>query len=114
MYVTYSRQEIELNRKLYEMMYDASHHLVKMDSVMDWDFVSRQLEVFYLHRIGRPTKDHPQCRRYQFKQVNEDLYACPCGVRIGRIIMNLNRPKAIKFVCDSLHDQKYPSLLKVL
>ena len=26
------------------------------------------------------TKDHPQCRRYQFKQVNEDLYACPCGV----------------------------------
>ncbi|MED4589869.1 transposase [Priestia flexa] len=27
-----------------------------------------------------PTKDHPQCRRYQFKQVKEDLYACPCGV----------------------------------
>jgi Transposase DDE domain len=25
-------------------------------------------------------KEHPKCRRYQFKQVNEDLYACPCGV----------------------------------
>ena len=57
MYVTYSRQEIEVNRKSYEMMYDASHHLVKMDPVMDWDFVSKQLEVFYPHCIGRPTKD---------------------------------------------------------
>ena len=46
MYVTYSRQEIEINRKSYEMMYDASHHLVKMDPVMDWDFVSKRLEVF--------------------------------------------------------------------
>jgi transposase len=57
MYVTYSRQEIEVNRKSYEMMYDASHHLVKLDPVMDWDFVSKQLEVFYPHCIGRPTKD---------------------------------------------------------
>ncbi|PFK29088.1 transposase [Bacillus cereus] len=57
MYVTYSRREVEENRKYYEMMYDASHHLVKMDQVMDWDFVIRKLEVFYPHRIGRPTKD---------------------------------------------------------
>ena len=26
------------------------------------------------------TKVHLNCRRYQFKQVNEYLYACPCGV----------------------------------
>ncbi|MFD2679891.1 transposase, partial [Bacillus seohaeanensis] len=57
MYVTYSRQEIEANRRFYEMMYDASHHLVKMDPIIDWDFVSKRLEGFYPHRIGRPTKD---------------------------------------------------------
>ena len=57
MYVTYSRREIEENRKFYEMMYDPSHQLVKMDQVMDWNFVSKQLEVFYPYNIGRPTKD---------------------------------------------------------
>ncbi|MGE7111383.1 IS1182 family transposase, partial [Lysinibacillus sp. NPDC047702] len=57
MYVTYSRREIEENRKFYEMMYDPSHQLVKMDQVMDWNFVSKQLEVFYPYSIGRPTKD---------------------------------------------------------
>lgn len=57
MYVTYSIKKVEENRKYYEMMYDASHHLVKIDQVMDWDFVTRQLEVFYPHRIGRPTRD---------------------------------------------------------
>ncbi|ENQ3077832.1 transposase, partial [Bacillus cereus] len=57
MYVTYSMKQVEENRKYYEMMYDASHHLVKIDQVMDWNFVTRKLEVFYPHRIGRPTKD---------------------------------------------------------
>ncbi|MCM3655580.1 transposase, partial [Metabacillus litoralis] len=33
MYFTYSNVEIEENRKFYEMMYDASHHLVKIDRV---------------------------------------------------------------------------------
>ena len=29
----------------------------------------------------RPTtKEHPKCKRTQFTQVNETLYACPCGV----------------------------------
>ncbi|OZI11453.1 transposase, partial [Bacillaceae bacterium SAS-127] len=56
MYVTYSRQEMAENRKHYEMMYDAAHHLVKIDQVMDWDFVTKQLARFYPHRIGRPTK----------------------------------------------------------
>ncbi|MBZ5752190.1 IS1182 family transposase [Metabacillus rhizolycopersici] len=57
MYFTYSNVTIEENRKFYEMMYDASHHLVKIDCVMDWGFVKKQLEAFYPHRIGRPTKD---------------------------------------------------------
>lgn len=51
MYVTYSRREIEENRKFYEMMYDPSHQLVKMDQVMDWNFVSKQLEVFFIHTV---------------------------------------------------------------
>lgn len=35
MYVTYSMKKVEENRKYYEMMYDASHHLVKIDQIMD-------------------------------------------------------------------------------
>ncbi|WP_020062825.1 hypothetical protein [Bacillus sp. 123MFChir2] len=57
MYVTYSMKQVEENRKYYGMMYDDSHHLVKIDQVMDWNFVTRQLEVCYPHRIGHPTKD---------------------------------------------------------
>jgi transposase len=57
MYTVYSRKEIEENRKGYEMMYDASHHLVKIDGVMDWNFVSRKLAAYYPHQIGRPSKD---------------------------------------------------------
>ncbi|PES65566.1 hypothetical protein CN505_29915 [Bacillus cereus] len=39
-------------------------------------------EPFFVYMSYRrfPTKEHPNCRRYQFKQVNEDLYACPCGL----------------------------------
>ena len=57
MYAFYSRKEIETNRKSYEMMYDASHHIVKIDAVMDWDFVSRKLAAYYPSQIGRPSKD---------------------------------------------------------
>ena len=54
------------------------------------------------------TKDHPQCRRYQFKQVNEDLYALRVVYhfiikqRTGRATMNLNRLKGAA----------YPALLR--
>lgn len=57
MYFAYSKQEIEQNRSFYEMMYDTSHHLVKIDQVMDWMFLSKKLEAFYPHQVGRPTKD---------------------------------------------------------
>ncbi|WP_242161705.1 IS1182 family transposase [Bacillus cereus group sp. BfR-BA-01522] len=26
------------------------------------------------------SKEHPECKKNQFKQVHEDLYACPCGI----------------------------------
>ncbi|SFJ30990.1 hypothetical protein SAMN04488574_11020 [Bacillus sp. 71mf] len=35
MYVTYSMKQVEENRRYYEMMYDASFHLVKVDQIMD-------------------------------------------------------------------------------
>ena len=57
MYFAYSKQEVEQNRSFYEMMYDPSHHLVKMDQMMDWAFLSKKLESFYPHQVGRPTKD---------------------------------------------------------
>lgn len=57
MYFAYSNLEMNQNRNFYEMMYDSSHHLVKIDQVMDWDFLSRKLESYFLHQIGRPTKD---------------------------------------------------------
>ena len=57
MYTFYSRKEIEENRKNYKMMVDASHHLLKMDAVMDWDFVSRKLAAYYPSTVGRPSKD---------------------------------------------------------
>lgn len=57
MYTFYSKKEIEANRKSYEMMYDASHHLVKIDETMDWNVASRKLSSYYLSQIGRPSKD---------------------------------------------------------
>src|SRR3954451_9126814 len=39
------------------MMYDTSHHLVKMDQVIDWTSISKKLEAFYPHQVGLPTKD---------------------------------------------------------
>lgn len=57
MYFMYSKQEIEQNQSFYEKMYDASHHLVKIDQIMDWTFVSKKLEAFYPHEVGRPTRD---------------------------------------------------------
>lgn len=38
-------------------------------------------EIFtYIAYRRTPTKEHPQCRRRQFHQVQENLYVCPCGV----------------------------------
>lgn len=57
MYAFYYKREVEVNRKIYEMMYDASHPLLKIDAVMDWDFVLRNLASYYPSQIGRPSKD---------------------------------------------------------
>ncbi|MBM7650567.1 transposase [Bacillus ectoiniformans] len=57
MYAYYSRKEIEENRKTYGQMYDPSHHLVQIDALMDWDFVSRKLSTYYPSEIGRPSRD---------------------------------------------------------
>lgn len=38
-------------------------------------------EIFaYIAYRRTATKEDPQCRRIQFKQVEENLYSCPCGV----------------------------------
>lgn len=57
MYAFYSRKEIEENRKSYKMMYDTSHHLVKIDHLVDWIFVAQKLSAYYPSQIGRPSKD---------------------------------------------------------
>ena len=40
---------------------------------------SRKIFAYIAYR-RIPVKEHPQCRRTQFRRIKEDLYACPCGV----------------------------------
>lgn len=57
MYFHLSKQDINKNRAFYEMMYDSTHHLVGIDKTMDWEFLTKKLESYYHHTIGRPTVD---------------------------------------------------------
>jgi transposase len=57
MFFSYSPQQVEQNRKFYLHMYDTSHHLVKIDQVMNWYDLYEKLKIYFPQRIGRPTVD---------------------------------------------------------
>ena len=58
-----------------ELALDAGYYNARLAK----ELLNRNLFVYVSYR-RTPTKEHPQCRRTQFQQVREDLYACPCGV----------------------------------
>jgi transposase len=57
MYYVEQNLTMTKNRKHYEMMYDRTHTLVKLEKVMDWGLVYRYIKPFYSSHIGRPTID---------------------------------------------------------
>jgi transposase len=58
-----------------EVALDAGYYNAKLAK----ELFKRKIFAYISYR--RPsTKEHPQCRRSQFRKVREDLYSCPCGV----------------------------------
>lgn len=58
-----------------EIALDAGYHNARLAR----ELFKREIFAYIAYR-RRLSKEHPQCRRNQFRQVKENLYCCPCGV----------------------------------
>ncbi|WP_041637618.1 IS1182 family transposase [Anoxybacillus flavithermus] len=57
MYFSFSKLDLQKKRQAYKTMYDRNHLLVKIDKVMDWNYVYSLLKPFYSENTGRPSID---------------------------------------------------------
>lgn len=66
-----SKQELKSHRSMYEKSYDATHHLKKIDEVVDWTFIRKSLRRYYSQDQGRPSYDPLILVKILFIQVVE-------------------------------------------
>ena len=58
MFYTHTRQDIEKNREMYRTMLDASHPLIELDKLIDWQGILKMVVPYYSKTpTGRPTTD---------------------------------------------------------